>query len=365
MAFDASLFDPRTGSTTRVSARVFGSSLEVLCPGEDALRIDPGRAELRAGGWDDAQVQIVWPGEGGSYALIVTDSAAIAELARVPRFQEALGTAGRVQTRSASRGRLTMLIVVLIFLLPLVVVAAIYVKRDAIVDIVLQRIPTSVDQEVGRLFEGELTKATALPPAHEAVVAVNTIVARLRASSPGPGFDFRVAVQKNKEINAFAAPGGLIVVYSGLLTEAGSPEEIAGVLAHEMAHVTRRHSMRQMIYAAGILPLMGFLIGQPDAAAIFQDVSQLSELKFSREQESDADSTGFDTLIAARLKPEGMALFFDRLAKRDGPSVPSFLATHPASAERAAAIRARLAAITMPAPEPFDLDWPRIQASVR
>ncbi len=122
--------------------------------------------------------------------------------------------------------------------------------------------------------------------------------------------------------------------------------------------------MRQLIYAGGVLPLMGLLIGQPDAAALFQNLGRLSELKFSRAQEEDADQTGFDTLVAANISPEGMARFFDRLAEDDG-AAPSFLSTHPSSGDRAALIRARAKALADRAFPALPGDWNAAKASVR
>jgi len=122
--------------------------------------------------------------------------------------------------------------------------------------------------------------------------------------------------------------------------------------------------MRQLIYAAGILPLMGMVIGQPDAAALVQGLGQLSELTFSRTQEEDADRTGFDTLVASRVSTEGMARFFDRLAQAEG-APPSFLSTHPSSAGRAAAIRERAKGLGGAETSPLPIDWDAVKAAVR
>lgn len=122
--------------------------------------------------------------------------------------------------------------------------------------------------------------------------------------------------------------------------------------------------MRQLIYAAGILPLMGMLIGQADAAALVQGLGQLSELKFSRAQEEDADRTGFDTLVATGVSTEGMARFFDRLAQAEG-APPSFLSTHPSSAGRAAAIRERANGLGNADASPLPIDWDVVREAAR
>lgn len=363
MSFEAILFDPVTRDSTKVAVRAFGSSLEVT-GGREPLRVDASKCQLTAGGWDRESIQITWPGEGGLFAISSTDRGATAEIGRIPHFQTALDAASKAQKGARRSGRLGLGLVALLTLLPLLFLLIVLLFRDPIVDFVLTRIPVSVDKEVGKMFEGEFLASKEGVPENEATRAVKVIVNKLAAASPDKRFEFKVSVQRNKEVNAFAAPGGLIVVYTGLIAEAGSAEEVAGVLAHEMAHATNRHSMRQLLYAGGVLPLAGMLIGQPDAAALFQSLGQLSELKFSRTQEEDADRTGFDTLVAARIPTEGMARFFDRLAGIPGVP-PSFLSTHPSSTDRAAAIRARAQSMSSPPAEPLPIDWDAVKASIR
>ncbi len=364
MSFDAILFDPATRNSTRVTVRAFGSSLEIA-GGPEALRVDAAKCQLTAGGWDRESIQITWPGEGGLFALSSRDPGAAAEIGGIAQFQAAMDVASKVQKGARRSGRLGLSLLVLLTLSPLLLLLALFLFRDPIIDFVLKRIPVSVDQEVGKMFEGQFLASKEVVAENEATRAVKLIVEKLKNASADQRFEFKVSVQRNKEVNAFAAPGGLIVVYTGLIAEAGSAEEVAGVLAHEMAHATNRHSMRQMLYVAGLLPLAGMLIGQPDAAALFQSLGQLSELKFSRTQEEDADRTGFDTLVAASISTEGMARFFDRLAAVKG-APPSFLSTHPSSTDRAAAIRARARAVANEkADDPLPIDWEAVKASIR
>lgn len=363
MSFEAILFDPVTRDSTKVTVRAFGSSLEVT-GGREPLRVDAAKCQLTAGGWDRESIQITWSGEAGLFALSSTDPGASAEIGRIPHFHSALDATSKSQKSARRSGRLGLSLVALLALLPLLLLFIVLLFRDPLVDFVLKRIPVTVDKEVGKMFEGQFLASKEVVPANEATRAVGLIVDKLKAASADQRFDFKVSVQRNKEVNAFAAPGGLIVVYTGLIAEAASAEEVAGVLAHEMAHATNRHSMRQMLYAGGLLPLAGMLIGQPDAAALFQSLGQLSELKFSRTQEEDADRTGFDTLVAAGMPTEGMARFFDRLAAMSG-APPSFLSTHPSSADRATAIRARAKALANPATEPLPIDWDAVKASIR
>jgi Zn-dependent protease with chaperone function len=363
MSFEALLFDPTSKDSAKAIVGTVGSSLEVVGGGH-SLRLDPGKCEVSAGGWDSEAVQISWTGEGGTWMLSTKDPNALTELQRIPRFEVGLASVIRARGKTRRSGRLGITLVALATLLPALLILAVFLFRNQIVDVVLSRIPITVDKEVGAMFEAEVLRTQPPLADNEATRAVEGIVLRLKSASAEQPFDFRVKVQNNPQINAYAAPGGLIVVHTGLIKEAGSAEELAGVLAHEMAHVTRRHSMRQLIYAGGLLPLVGQLTGQPDAAALFSGLSQLSELKFSRNQEEEADQVGFDTLVAARISTEGMARFFDRLAGAEGPT-PSFLSTHPSSANRATVLRERAKAMAGREAAPLDIDWNAVKASLR
>lgn len=365
MSFKGVLFDPASGGSKKVAARVVLGALEISpAAGEPTvLRVDLARVTLAAGGWDRGSVQLVWSGEAGAHALTTDDPAAAEELAKAPGLQGAVAQAGREQARVRRQGRFGLALLAALTILPVALLLLIWAFRGSIVDALLERLPTTFDVEVAKMFEGDIVASSDTLKGTAANEAVEAIVRRLQAAAPDSPFEFRVHVQKNAQVNAFAAPGGLIVVYTGLIREASSPDEVAGVLAHEMAHVTRRHSMRQMLYRAGVLPLMGLLVGSPEAASIFETAGQLSDLGFSREQESDADSVGYEILRRARLPAGGMASFFDQLSKIGGAAPPALLSTHPDSAERAAALRERIARDGKAVTEPLDVDWEAARAA--
>lgn len=362
MPFDGVLFDPSTRDSVKVSVRAAGSWLEVSGAGE-IFRVDASRCSLTAGGWNRESVQIAWPGPGGMWALSSKEPHLRAELAQVPAFRTALDEIHRVQTATQRRGRLGLTLVATLTLLPVLFLVGLVLFRNRIVDFVLERIPITVDQEIGRRFEAEIRGSPKTLAEGETVRALSVIVDRLGEAIPNKRFEFRVWIQKDKDVNAFATPGGLIVVTTGLIETAGSAEEAAGVLAHEMAHGEERHSMRQLIYASGLLPLMGALIGPADGALLFQNLGRLFELKFSRTQEEEADRAGFDALRAASISTEGMAAFFDRLAGLEG-TPPSFLSTHPSSADRANALRDRARVLGGSAVKPLAIDWKAVKASM-
>lgn len=171
---------------------------------------------------------------------------------------------------------------------------------------------------------------------------------------PETEYDFRVYLAKNPEINAFALPGGIIVLNSGLILSATGPEQVAGVLAHEAAHVTLRHGLRQIIGTVGLFALVQALFGDATGlmAVLIDNSALLLTRKYSRDYEREADEAGWTYLTAAGIDPRGMISFFERLLEetRTGENLPAglgdalnFLSTHPATPERIDRLREKWA----------------------
>ncbi len=145
-------------------------------------------------------------------------------------------------------------------------------------------------------------------------------------------------------VNAFALPGGIMVFTRGLLDEAGSLEEIAGIAAHELGHLAHDHSTRALYRSFAVALLVGVLFGDLTGGTLAGGLAEwLVNTGYSREIERDADAFALERLKAAGIGTEGLADFFARLEEKHGEeSGPLFglLSTHPATAERLAHIRA-------------------------
>jgi predicted Zn-dependent protease len=225
----------------------------------------------------------------------------------------------------------------------------------------------SVDAQVGEIALQQVKASHRLLEAGPALGAVRTLGERLVAAAgpPAAGFRFRFEVADDASLNAFAAPGGLVVVHTGLIAAARSPDEVAGVLAHEIAHVTERHSVRQLVLQAGVAASVQLLLGSPDGAAgaLTAAATELATLRFSRDQEHAADVGGLDLLKRAELPPDGLVGFFDRLA-REGGGPPAFLSTHPAPDDRVSRLQAEIARRGTWAARPLAIDWAGVHASL-
>ncbi len=164
--------------------------------------------------------------------------------------------------------------------------------------------------------------------------ALDRLVARLGSAMDSP-YDYKVVVVDLDVTNAFALPGGYIVLFDGLLDFVKAPEEVAGVLAHEMGHVIHRHGTQAMLRQMGLTVIFDFLMG--GGGSIGAELGSLVlALSYSREAELQADGTGIEILREAGLRPIGLAAFFKRLQGEAGDVTGPFqiLSTHPSFAAR-------------------------------
>lgn len=243
-------------------------------------------------------------------------------------------------------------------------------------------IPVGWEEALGaRVVEGLVYDLTGADPedafcaGERGTAVLDRLVERLASTVDTPyRFAVRVARAPGR-VNAFAAPGGQVVMLSGLIDEAASPEVVAGVLAHEMGHVVERHATEGIVRALGLAAIIGAVTG--DAASVGASSAQLGAalltLSYSREAEAEADRRGVDMLNAAGISAAGLADFFDRLAgeaadgddesgRRGRADYGGLLRSHPASRARAEAIRA---AATGQGPAMSAADWQALKSICR
>jgi predicted Zn-dependent protease len=178
----------------------------------------------------------------------------------------------------------------------------------------------------------------------------------LAARASGQAFQFFLV--RDPSLNAFALPGGYIGVHTGLLSATRNESELAGVLAHEIAHVTQKHIARMVddqrgaglsTLAALALAILAARSGGDATQAVLvtsQALMVQRQLDFTRENEKEADRIGLQTMQASGYAPQGMASFFERLQNRSRvmeTNAPAYLRTHPLSFERIADLQNRLA----------------------
>jgi predicted Zn-dependent protease len=197
--------------------------------------------------------------------------------------------------------------------------------------------------------------------------ALNRLLHRLCAPNGIDTAGLHRHLVQNPEVNAFAMPGRRLVIQSGLIQKAKNPDEVAGVLAHEIAHAEQGHIRRKILKEAGLSLLMAWISGGLGGGptGIHELARVLSSTAFDRTYEAEADRVAVRYLQTARIDPEGLAVFMDRLAvnEKENPTPPEWLSTHPASPKRAVTIRHQAAQNPNTAYQPSlnESDWQALQ----
>ncbi|MBR9839799.1 MAG: M48 family metallopeptidase [Rhodobacteraceae bacterium] len=194
--------------------------------------------------------------------------------------------------------------------------------------------------------------------------ALDRLVARL-TEGQDIGYPLEVTVIDHGMMNAFAVPGGQIVVMNGLLEGAESPDMVAAVLAHEIGHVAHRDPTRNALRAAGSVGLLGLLFGDFTGSAVMVLLAeQLVNASYTQDAEAQADAFAFDTLVAADLPPAALAEMFETFRKEYGDvSGPmAHFASHPRLAERIEAARDATPADLAPRPALTETEWQALRS---
>jgi len=244
-------------------------------------------------------------------------------------------------------------------------VLGLWLGADILVDIAVSRIPVEWEQKLGESAYRDFLSHQEVVKEGPGVAAVEEMTHRLTEQILNNPYKFQVTVVRSDIINAFALPGGFVVVFTGLMKKAESGEEVAGVLSHELNHVLQRHGLERIVKNLGLLTVVAIVFGnQQGLIGMMKQLGvELLTLKFGREQETEADLTGLQLLQRAKIDPSGMIRFFERLSEKDEGRM-EWLSTHPMSAARAERLKAELAALPKKLPEPFTFDWKQVQASL-
>jgi beta-barrel assembly-enhancing protease len=163
--------------------------------------------------------------------------------------------------------------------------------------------------------------------------------------------DWHFFIVDSKEVNAFAVPGGFVYINRGLIERTDKMDEVAGVLGHEIGHVVRRHTVKQMEKAQGanigvtLACVLTSVCNSQVAGAAINLAGGAVFARFSRQDEAEADNEGFNNVVRAGISPVGMVTMFQKLIaeRKSRPAgVEAWFITHPLEEDRIAAIQARI-----------------------
>lgn len=216
----------------------------------------------------------------------------------------------------------------------------------------LDSLSLGLEKEIGYIsYRQIITQKEIVQLPKDQEVKLNNIFNRLvEKSGRNKEIDYKLAVVKDDTVNAFALPAGYIFVHTGLLSYVQSDGELAGVLAHEIAHVDRRHSMKAITRTIGMNVLLELIINkskkkrQQEIAKIGVVAVNLAQLGYSREAEYEADAYGVKFMKSAGYPKEEILNFWRRMEEQSGGgdslAILQLFSTHPPTSERIKRIEA-------------------------
>ncbi len=214
-----------------------------------------------------------------------------------------------------------MLLLALVFYLVLGVTA----------DLAVAKIPIKAEAWLGEHFVDSFEANEDEALRHR----LQRLLDNLPADSPLHQYRFNVQLVKNEEVNALALPGGHIVVFSGLVEQAESENELAMVLAHELGHFSHRDHLKRLGRGLGLTVAAMLVFGEDSAISrLVSNLFLVTENSYSRQQESDADRFGLALLVNSFGHAGGATDFFARVGKKAGSRAPYLLASHPHPEDR-------------------------------
>ncbi len=346
----------------RAVARVLPSRLEIELDDGRVISTPLFTLEVATGGFDHQQLILSWADGADSWSAMPVDADARAALLNCDSTElRARLTRWTKKTAGTRRGfRLGWAALSLVIASPLLLLIVFWSHGERISGWVVDRISLDTERKLGEMSLSQVQSNTRLLKDGPVVDVIRDLGSKLTVSSK---YHYQWFVAEDPVVNAFAIPGGFVVVNSGLIAAADSAEEVAGVLAHEVQHVERRHSLKALVQAMGLQTLIQLVLGDVAGEMGAGIVAQLGTLKFGRDHESEADRLGLAALQRAGIDGHGMLRFFEKLARQDGSTL-TFLSTHPATADRLEALQRALEAADTHRVESLPIDWASIRASL-
>lgn len=347
--------DGRTALRHRATIHLMESGLQISLESGQSLSWPYGEIRQTQGFYSGEQIRLERGGEIPE-VLLVADEAFLVSLHRfAPKATKHL------HDPAWRRKRFPFILAASVAVIG--IVTALYLWGiPALATIVASRVPVSWEERLGQAVIEHLAPEKTRCEDPTRSKAIEEIMRTLIAPLGQSPYRFRVIVMDNPAVNAIAAPGGTILILRGLLERTQNPEELAGVLAHEIQHVLLRHSTRALFEHASTGLLLAAVAGDVSGLAAFglEMARTLGALRYSRRSEEAADADGMRLVLVAGVDPAGMITFFEAMKKKNGDlrGLPTYLSTHPSTEDRieklkSLAARSRQTSVKLLA----DYDW--------
>ncbi len=346
-AFDSTLEGGKAFGTVRVA---YNGILFESAKGKVALPLDG--LEIKLGGANDRLIFFSHP----SLPKTVIHTADHAAL-KHPMLAGHRGLVAQIgQVRTKKRVALAVLLGV-VFLLVAGVVGLV-MSKNKLSAVAANAIPVKWEVELGDTLFKQIKGRSKMVEDPVVLEQLKLLTGPLIEGIGDAKYPLQFHIVEDATLNAFAMPGGHVVLHTGLLLAADTPEEVAGVLGHEIAHVTRRHGFRGIISSAGLYIVVSTFVGDMSSilAVVANNSAYLLDQKFSRDFEREADEVGWEYLLKANIDPRGMVGFFKKLQEEEKRMLEnspvgkiegalSVLSTHPATQERIDTLETKIKAL--------------------
>ena len=247
--------------------------------------------------------------------------------------------------------------------------------KDPMAHAVAKKIPVEMEEKIGDAAFNSHTSSLNIIKDKEIVADFKEFYSPLIEAIDSDRYTFEFFILEDSSLNAFALPGGKMAIHTGLILKADSPEEVLGVMAHELAHVQEQHSMRNLVEMVGLYALVSTFFGDVSgvAAILVNNAPFLLSMKFSRDHEHEADAVGFEYLIRANIDPRGLVSFFEKIKEEseesnlpDMDGALNVLSTHPATDKRIKSLKSLIQEKGRSGPyRKFNLDFKEFQKKLR
>ncbi len=305
---NAEFFDGKSAMARLVHVRVGHDMLVISQGGAPDVRWPLNNVELVSGGKPGQALRLKLYGDHGSRLTLPEGSAADTVISAAPSILSG-------HRRRFWRGVAISVGVVL------AIAAAGYATLAIAPQALARFIPDEVVNSFADSLEKSVIKSSKRCDAPAGQDALNKVARRIVSGADNPPtfslrvFDIRRTGNK-KLVNAFALPGGRMVFSAGLIENAGSPDEIAGVLAHELGHVALRHPEAAIVRVYGLQMLLSLFTAGQGADNLGSIAGVLAVLRYSRAAEAEADAYAIEVMEKAKVDPRGLQTFFTRLIKK-------------------------------------------------
>ncbi|MCH7926710.1 MAG: M48 family metallopeptidase [Candidatus Dadabacteria bacterium] len=263
--------------------------------------------------------------------LIIKDVSFIKSLKQIsPDFQTKFQI-------SASRSKWLKMIVYLS--IASIIIITVFYKWlfPSFAELIAQNIPVSWEVKLGQNYKKYFVSQFKECEKKELKDKIELINDQLVETIPNTDYKYNITILDFDMVNAFALPGGEIIIFRGLIEKSKRPEELAGVMAHEIQHIEQRHMTKILIKDKSLDILISFMTGDSSGAGTaLMAAKTLGSLAYRRSEESSADTEGLKMLVDARIDPNGLIDFFETLKKEYGnmPDIFKYISTHPDTGDR-------------------------------